>query len=454
VASMRRLFAHLIGVKRFVLEDWDYFDAKHVLRIYVRPRKRDRKRCPICHRHCPGYDERPLERRWRSLNCGFVKVEIVSQLSRVCCPEHGVHTEDVCWAYAKSRFTKSFEQEVTWLSRCMSKSALAELKQIDWQTVGRCISRVRHDLEPDIKVRFNGLRIIGVDETSYHKGHKYITTVVDQEKGIVVWAHEGHGRAVLTEFFESLTEEQRAGIEIVAGDGARWITDCAEQYCPNHKRCVDTFHVVTWAQDALDRVRAAAWHKAQDVVKGLKKELTKPKRGRIAKSNKKRKEIQEAIKTASEIKGSSYALYKNPENLTELQQLKLEKIADSNPALFRAYQRKEELRAILKVKDPCIARDALSKWCTSTRRSHDPHIKELGKKVTRHEAHILNTIQYGVTSAQVEALNNKIKVLFRIAYGFRSIENMIDMILLICSNLPILLPFENENLPIPVISTA
>jgi len=453
VASLRRLFAHLIGVKRFVLEDWDYSEDEHVLRIYVRPRKRDRKRCPICRRRCPGYDERPAERRWRSLDCGFVQVEVIAQVCRVSCPEHGVHTEDVHWAYAKSRFTKSFEQEVTWLSRCMNKSALAELKQIDWQTVGRCISRVRHDLEPDTKARFNGLRVIGVDETSYHRGHKYITTVVDQEKGIVVWAHEGHGRAVLTEFFESLTEEQRAGIEIVAGDGARWITDCAEQFCPNHRRCVDTFHVVTWAQDALDRVRAAAWHQAQDVVKGLKKELTKPQRGRVAKTDTKRKAVQEAIKAASEIKGSTYALCKNPENLTELQQLKLEKIADSNPTLFRAYQRKEELRAILKVKDPAVARDALQNWCVSTRRSHDPHIKELGEKISRHEAHILNTIQYGVTSAQVEALNNKIKVLFRIAYGFRNIESMIDMILLICSDLPITLPFENENLPITVAST-
>jgi transposase len=59
----------------------------------------------------------------------------------------------------------------------------------------------------------------------------------------------------LSLFFEGLTQEQRDGIEYVAADGARWITRQVEKFCPNAKRCVDPFHVVGWATEALDNTR-------------------------------------------------------------------------------------------------------------------------------------------------------------------------------------------------------
>ena len=69
--------------------------------------------------------------------------------------------------------------------------------------------------------RFDGLHAIGVDETSYRKGHTYITVVVDHERGRVIWAHDGHGKQVFDQFFQALTPVQRASIGIVNGDRAR-----------------------------------------------------------------------------------------------------------------------------------------------------------------------------------------------------------------------------------------
>jgi hypothetical protein len=79
--------------------------------------------------------------------------------------------------------------------------------------------------------------------------------VQDLETGAIIWAHDGYGDEVLKVFFESLTEEQCAGIEYVVADGARWITRQVEAFCPKAKRCVDPFHVVGWATEALDTVR-------------------------------------------------------------------------------------------------------------------------------------------------------------------------------------------------------
>ncbi len=43
-------------------------------------------------------------------------------------------------------------------------------------------------------------------------------------------------------------------------------------------------------------------------------------------------------------------------------------------------------------------------------------------------------------------MNNKIKLFIRKAYGFRNIQNMIDLIMLGCSNLHIPLPNRGRNM--------
>ena len=163
-------------------------------------------------------------------------------------------------------------------------------------------------------------------------------------------------------------------------------------------------------------------------------------KGRPRKDDASSKEASEAKSTADEIKNSAYALGKAPENLTEIQQLKLEMIANSNPRLYRAYLMKEQLRLLLKIKDPAEAESVLNKWLWRASHSRIDAFKELYRKIKRHKAHILNTIRLGMSNARIEATNNKIKLIIRKAYGFRNIQNMIDMVYLVCSDLDIQLP--------------
>ena len=102
---------------------------------------------------------------------------------------------------------------------------------------------------------FGGLTSIGVDETSYRKGHTCITVVVDHERHRAIWAHDGYGRDVFGLFFQTLTPEQRASIRVVAGDGARWIDSCVHEWCPNAERAPDGFHIVSWTSGAPDNPR-------------------------------------------------------------------------------------------------------------------------------------------------------------------------------------------------------
>lgn len=60
---------------------------------------------------------------------------------------------------------------------------------------------------------------------------------------------------------------------------------------------------------------------------------------------------------------------------------------------------------------------------------------ELNRKIRRHKEAIIATVRYGLSNARIESMNNKIKVLIRKSYGFYNIQNLADMIIIVCSNL-------------------
>ena len=66
-----------------------------------------------------------------------------------------------------------------WFTVHLPRSAVAEYFRVDWETVGRCVSRTKDVIEPEISHRLDNLVNIGIDETSYKKGHKYITVIVN-----------------------------------------------------------------------------------------------------------------------------------------------------------------------------------------------------------------------------------------------------------------------------------
>ena len=283
---------------------------------------------------------------------------------------------------------------------------------------------------------------IGIDETSYRKGHKYITVIVNHDTNTVVWVADGHGKSVLEQFYKALTDEQRASIKIVTGDGTRWITDCVNEFTPNCERCVDPFHVVEWAMEALDKVRKERWHIAHEKARQLATENPQ-KRGRPKTDDEAAIKIQEAREQASALRKSAYSLGKTPEHLTDLtenQKIRLDTIQASDPKLYRAYCLKESLRLLLKSTDVNQAEADLKHWLWRSSHSRIPVFHDLYEKINRHKDHILSTIRLGLSNARIEAVNNKIKLIIRKAYGFRNIQNMMDMVYLVCSKIRIPLP--------------
>jgi len=416
-----RLWRTLLGVEKTLVDDVDFDDEAGVLVVAVRPMKAARNRCGLCRRRSPGYDRGEGRRRWRSLDAGTIQVVLESDARRVSCRAHGVTVASVPWARHQAGHTYLFDDQVAWLATQTSKTAVTALMRIAWRTVGAIVTRVWDDAAA-LHNPFDGLTRIGIDEISYKRGHKFLTIVVDHDSGRLVWAAPGQDKATLATFFDALGPERSAQITHVSADGAAWIANVVAARCPNAVRCADPFHVVKWATDALDEVRRAAWN---DARKAARSNDAQRGRGRPRNGSPERPDSTRA----AGIRNSRYALWKNPENLTEKQQTKLAWIVQTDPRLARAYYLKEGLRVIFKL--PLDqAEEALHKWVAWARRCRIPAFVKLQKSIVKHRVAILASIEHNLSNGRIESMNTKIRLLTRLAFGFTSPDALIALAML------------------------
>jgi transposase len=405
-----RLWKRLLGVEHTVIEQILYDEDAQAVVALVRPTRSRRRRCGVCARRCPGYDQGEGRRRWRALDLGVTQAFLEADAPRVACSQHGVVVAGVPWARHGAGFTRAFEDTAAWLAVHTSRVAVAELLRITWRSVGRICGRVAAGQAATVD-RLQGLRRIGIDEISHRKGQRYLTVVVDHGSGRLVWAAPGRDEGTLEGFFDLLGPQRCQQVELVSADAAGWVANVVARRCPAARICLDPFHIVAWATDALDAVRRDTWNAAR---KGGDATLAK------------------------ELKGARFALWKNPADLTRRQHAKLARIAEVNRPLYRAYLLKEELRLVFRVKGP-RAVALLDAWLCWARRCRIPAFVALAAKIARHRAGIVATLTEGLSNALVESVNTKIRLLTRVAFGFHSPDALIGLAMLalggLCPNL-------------------
>lgn len=414
------LWREVLGVEKTVIERLVFDEDADLLVAHVRPTSRARWRCGVCGRRCAGYDTGEGRRRWRALDLGAMRAVLEADAPRVRCPEHGVVVAAVPWARHDAGHTYAFDETVAWLATQSSKSTVTALMRIAWRTVGSIIARVWADVDATCD-RLAGLRRIGIDEISYKKGHKYLMVVVDHDTRRLVWAAPGRTSATVREFFDLLGPERCAQITHVSADGADFIDAIVAATCPGAVRAADPFHVVKWATEALDEVRRGAWNDARALART---ESTRG-RGRPPKDAPPRP----GSERAKALKGARYSLWKNPENLTDNQRIKLVWIATTDPKLYRAYLLKEGLRLIFAM-PYTAAVEALDRWINWARRCRIPSFVKLQKSIVKHKTRILAAIEHNLSNGLIESTNTKIRLITRMAYGFKSPEPLIALALL------------------------
>jgi transposase len=403
-----RVWGALLGVEQAVIEGVEFEEGQGLLVARVRPVRRARGRCGICTRPARGYDGGHGRRRWRTLDLGVVRAFVEADAPRVSCREHGVVVAHVPWARHGAGHTRAFDDQVAWLAVQTSRTAVTELMRVAWRTVGSIVGRVGAELDAGVD-RLGGLRRIGIDEISYKRGRRYLTVVVDHDTRRLVWIGTGQGRAVLRGFFDALGEQRAGALTHVSADAAAWIADVVAERAPQAVRCADPFHVVAWASEALDEVRRQAWNAARGAVS--------------------RRTAGRAGGAAQSIARARYALWKNPENLTPRQREQLAWIARTDPRLHRAYLLKEGLRHVFAVKGQ-NGKHTLDRWISWARRCRITAFVKLQRRIVRHRPAIEASLEHGLSQGLIESTNTKIRLLTRIAFGFRSTDALIALAML------------------------
>ena len=275
---MTTLLKKLLGIQHLLVTGFAVEEGALVME--VRPSWR-RPRCSGCEQRRGRYDTL-APRRWRHLDFGGGRVYLRYGLRRVSCRACGVVAEAVPWCdVTTARFTTRFEDAVGFLVPRCDTTSVQEMFDSAWVTVGQIVERVMQRQRPADPL--DGLMAIGIDELSYRKGHKYVTTVTDQLSGRIVWAADGKNAETLTAFFDALGAERRAAIEVVTMDMSEAYITVVQQTVAHAQIVFDRFHVQKLVNEALDETRREEWRRLRGgdkaeakTVKGLRWPLLNP----------------------------------------------------------------------------------------------------------------------------------------------------------------------------------
>lgn len=318
----------------------------------------------------------------------WLEVEIPRVFCKTC---NCVRQIDTKIAKPRKGYTRNFERYVITLSKMMTLKDIALLLGISWDTV-------KDIVKENLKKRFlhislKDVRHLAIDEISIRKEHKYVTLVMDLERGNIIYVGDGKGAEALKPFWIQLDKNSK-NIKSVSTDlGPAYIAAVIDNL-PGVPLVFDHFHMVKLMNDTLSEIRRGLYHEVKDIM-------------------------QKKV-----IKGTRWILLKNPENLsaTHNEYGRLQEALKLNEPLATAYYMKEELRQFWKQPSRESAEIAIKTWVKQAEASGIGPLIKMGRTVAVHKFGILNWYDHPISSARMEGTNNKIKVLKRAAYGYRDME--------------------------------
>lgn len=301
--------------------------------------------------------------------------------------------ESVSWLDRYSRMTRRLAEAVTQACRRLPTLHVAELFGLHWDSV-RLLERRALQAALEKLPKAQPKRLV-MDEFALFKGHRYASVVLDADTRRVLWIGEGRSRAAIRPFFEELGPEGCARIEAVAMDMTTAFDLEVRQHCPQARVVYDLFHVVAkYGREVIDRVRV-------DEANRLRHD--KPAR--------------------KVIKQARWLLLRNPENLKrEEQQLRLQDLLAANQSLMTVYLMKAELKTLWSPTTAWGWRSAWKQWLRLAGESEIPALKQFAKRLRGYWRGILSRVRWPMHTGQLEGINNRIKVIKRMAYGYRDSE--------------------------------
>ena len=359
-------------------------------------------KCPECGRECSIHDCAP-ERTWRHLDTMQFTTLIRARTPRADCPEHGVKTMLVPWAAPQGRFTLLFERfAVEVLLASASVSQACTLLGIGWDTAQEIMRRaVQRGLE---RRQLDRLKYLGMDEKSFRRGQSYVTLLTDLEESRVLDVGEERTAEAAGQLWDTLSEEQKQGVEAVAVDMWEPFIQTIQTQVPAADIVHDKFHVSKYLGEAVDKVR--------------------------------RQEHKELLAQGDEtLKGTRQLWLYNPQNFSPEQAEEFSALKDLQLKVARAWAAKELFSKFWEYQEEGWARRFFKDWFGWVSRSRLKPVVEVAQMLKRHLENLLTYLRHHITNAVTEGLNSKIQSLKSAARGFRNFQNYRIRILFFCGKL-------------------
>jgi transposase len=361
--------------------------------VQMEPRKNSRPFCSGCGRRGPAYD-RLEERRFEYVPIWGILVYLAYRMRRVDCKRCGVTVEMVPWGDGKNQLTTTYRWYLaTWAKR-LSWSEVGSIFRTSWDSVCRA---VEHAVEWGLANRdLSGVTALGVDEIAWARGHTYLTLVYDIGSGTkrLLAVAEERTEASLRSCLEGLGEPVCLGVKYVCSDMWKPYLNVIAGKLGQAVHVLDRFHVMQQFGKALDEIRA-----------GESKRL-----------------VRDGYEPV--LKKSRWCFLKRPENLTDKQTVKLSELLKYNLRTVRAYLLREDFQRLWEYRSAAWAGRFLDEWTGRVMRSRLEPMKKVARTIRSHRPLILNWFRARgeVSSGAVEGLNNKVKLVTRKSYGFRTPE--------------------------------
>lgn len=353
----------------------------------------DRKqlRCGKCLRPVNAVHER-VQRTVRDLPLVGRALTLQVQLFRLNCPYCGRCVQHVRWLEHFSRITQGLAQAVAQCCARMPIKYVAELFGLHWSTVRELDKRRLQGLLRQLPAP-EPTRLV-MDEFALHKGHRYASVILDADTRRVLYIAKDRSRQAIRPFFQALGDQGCARIQAVAMDMNTAFDLEVQHWCPKARIVYDLFHVVAkFGREVISRVRV-------DVANALRAD--KPAR-RV-------------------VKQAHWLLLRNADNLKDSEQVRLQEVLQANSALMTVYVLKQSLKSLWNAPSAWEWRRRWKQWHSHCQESGIACLQQFANRLRKYWRGIVARVRWPMHTGQLEGINNRIKVIKRMAYGYRDTD--------------------------------
>lgn len=368
------------------------------IEIQIQPHRGGKGRCSRCQRPAPGYD-RLAERSWLFVPLWGIPTYFYYAPRRVQCPEHGVVVEHIPWSFGKRPVTCAMMGFLARWARRLSWLETARTFHTSWEMVYRSVEWF---VERGLALRnLNGVESIGVDEIHWGHGMRadnFLTVIyqIDEGRRRLLWVGRRRTEATLRRGLKALGPGFASTLRFVCSDMWKPYLNVIAAKAPQALHVLDRFHITSHLNQAVDAVRRAEAGRLRSQGGGA----------------------------AQRLKHARWPLLRRGSRVRGKARQKLNALLVSKLATARAWELKESFFHFWKYRSVLWAGAFIDYWCFRALRSRLEPMKKVARMLRAHESLILNWFRAKgeLSSGAVEGLNNKIRVITRRSYGFRTYE--------------------------------